>query len=321
METIERKKILVVGGAGYIGGFMSDQLRGSGTVTVYDNLTYETRFLKDIDFIFGDVRDQYNLKKAIDTRNCDVIVWLAAIVGDGACAIDPYLTKSINTDAVQWLVDNCNPKTKIVFTSTCSVYGRNDDLLDEESPVNPLSVYAETKLKAERYIIENFENHLVFRLGTLFGLADEHSRIRLDLVVNLLSKRASLGEPITVYGGEQWRPLLHVKDVANAVEYGIDKDLTGLYNLSIGNYRMRDIAEEIKDVLPGVEVRYQDIEFEDRRNYKVKNNKYLQTGWDPWFGLEYGIKEIDRVVRENRIKWMDDSVYSNVEYLKKIWEK
>jgi nucleoside-diphosphate-sugar epimerase len=126
-------KILVVGGCGYIGGFLTDLLTNQAyDVTVYDSLLYETRYLKNVNFIRGDIRDTEKLEKII--HDYDTVVWLAALVGDGACAVDLELTKRINFDAVKWLVDNF--KGKIVFTSTCSVYGANNDLIDETATPN-----------------------------------------------------------------------------------------------------------------------------------------------------------------------------------------
>jgi nucleoside-diphosphate-sugar epimerase len=307
-------RILVVGGAGYIGGIMVDLLiERSYDVTVYDSLVYETRYLKKVPFILGDVRDRKKLKRIVS--NYDVVIWLAAIVGDGACAIDPYLTQSINEDSVKWLVDNYK-HGKIIFTSTCSVYGASREAVDEESPTNPLSVYAETKLNAEQYIIQNAKDYLILRLGTVFGLGDTYSRIRLDLVVNILTLKATQGEPLTVFGGEQWRPLVHVTDVGEAVEFGIRNRVTNkLYNLSCGNYQISNIAKAIQTVIPATKVSYTEMEFEDMRNYKIKGEGFCRTGWVAGYTLEEGIREIREIVLGGRIKNLKDPVYSNEYYL------
>lgn len=309
------QKILIVGGAGYIGGYMTDQLIAAGYhVTVYDNLIYETRYLKPVSFIFGDVRDKKKLQKILPEY--DVVIWLAAIVGDGACAVDPQLTQAINEDAVIWLTKS--HQGKIIFMSTCSVYGINHDLLDESSETNPLSVYAVTKLNAEKYLREHSKDYLIFRLGTLYGLSDYHSRIRLDLVANVLAKRATLGEKLVVFGGEQWRPLLHVKDVTTAVIFGIENQISGLYNLSSSNYQIFQIADEIKEIIPDAQVEYVDQKFEDLRNYRVKSTGYFDLGWKPQFVLKDGVNEIYTAISEHRIKELDDPVYSNHAYLKEL---
>ena len=143
------KKILIVGGCGYLGGYMTDVFGSSllsaeerYEVTVYDSLLYETRFLKDVKFIKGDIRDTEKLSQII--HNFDTVIWLAALVGDGACAVDVEMTDDINFKTVKWLVDNYSGK--IGFTSTCSVYGINNELIDETATPNPLSAYASTKL-------------------------------------------------------------------------------------------------------------------------------------------------------------------------------
>lgn len=309
------KNILIVGGAGYIGGFLTDHLTNNGfKVTVYDNLLFETRFLKDCDFIKGDIRDSKKLDSIV--HEYDIVVWLAGLVGDGACQINPSLTKALNVDSFVWLVDNF--KGKIVFPSTCSVYGINNDLIDETATPNPLSLYAATKLEAERYVLSKRQDALVFRLGTLFGLGDRHSRMRLDLVANILSMRAARKEELNVFGGEQWRPLLHVRDVSTAVLHGIEKDISGLYNLSYENYTMKDLSAEIKKVVPDVKVNYVDMKFEDLRNYKVKNDKYLKTGWKPSYDLQTGIKQIVKLIEQQRIKDINDDVYSNAAFMRKL---
>lgn len=310
-------KILVVGGAGYIGGFLTDYLIENGCdVTVYDVLLFEDRFLKKCKFIYGDIRDKDKLSNIIGSY--DVVVWLAGLVGDGACAVNHRLTKELNVDTVKWLVDNYDGK--IVFPSTCSVYGINNDLIEESASPNPLSLYAATKLEAERYVLDNSENSLVFRLGTLFGLGDRHSRMRLDLVANILSMRAALNQPLTIFGGDQWRPLLHVRDVSTAILHGIENDISGLYNLSYKNFKISSLGEEIKNVMPNCEIEYTDMKFEDLRNYKVKNNKFINTGWRPKYSIHDGIEQIYSLIKENRIKDTGNVVYSNAAYMRKLNE-
>jgi len=314
----KKQSILIVGGAGYIGGYLTDFLiRQNYAVTVFDNLIYETRYLKQVPFIYGDVRDRKKLAEILP--NFEIVIWLAGIVGDGACAIDPVLSQEINEDSVKWLANNYYGK--IIFTSTCSVYGINNGLIDETAKTKPLSVYAATKLNAEKYIVQNSKNYLIFRLGTLFGLSDEHSRIRLDLVANILTKRAVMREKLVVYGGEQWRPLLHVRDVATAIDFGIKNNITGLFNLSCTNYKIGQIAQVIKQEVKDTKIEYADKKFEDLRNYKVKNEKFLQYGWKPQHELTKGIQEMVNVIKESRIKDLADPIYSNEFYLGKYIKK
>lgn len=316
------KKTLIIGGAGYIGGFLTDTLTDNGyDVTVYDNLLYEERFLKNVDFIRGDLRDTPKLAKIVN--DFDVVVILAAMVGDGACAAEPFIAKHINEIATNAVADMyTRPGGKIIFTSTCSVYGKNDDLIDENAAPNPLSVYAETKLAAEQHILATHPTALAFRLGTLYGVGDEHSRPRFDLVANVLALKAARGEKLTVYGGQQWRPLLHVRDVTTAICYGIVHDLSGLYNLSAGNFSIRHLADDICKLSgnSNVEVVATEMPFEDQRNYKVTNDKILATGWQPDWSFAYGMNQIFQLVREQRIRDFTDPVYSCEHYLKRKYE-
>ncbi len=210
---------------------------------------------------------------------------------------------------------------KLNVFGNCSIYGINNDLIDETATPNPLSAYASTKLAAEQYIVENSSDYLIFRLGTLYGLGDVHSRLRFDLVANILTKKAIEGEKLSVFGGQQWRPLLHVRDVAHAFIYGLNNNITGLYNLSEGNYNISHLAKVIGDIIPGTEVELKDMKFEDLRNYRVNNSKILATGWKPALKLEDGILELKKVFEEKRIKNGDDPIYSNEAYMKSIEEK
>ena len=196
------KRVLVVGGAGYIGGWLTDKLIESGYETrVYDLLLYEERFLKDVDFVAGDVLDLERLRPHLDWA--EAVVWLAALVGDPACALNPGVTQKINVDTIDWLCRRFDGR--IIFPSTCSVYGANDQEVDEDSPTDPLSIYAQGKLEAESVILGKRPDSLIFRLGTAFGVSDTYSRPRMDLVVNYMTANAITKEELSVFGGTQWR--------------------------------------------------------------------------------------------------------------------
>lgn len=317
-----KHRVLLVGGAGYIGGYLTDLLVSKGySVVVYDSLVYETRFLKHVPFVRGDIRDRQLLRKCLSSA--DSVVWLAALVGDGACALDPFLTASVNEHAVGWLARNYTGR--IVFTSTCSVYGASDGVLSEAAATRPLSAYAATKLSSEAHLLSCDAEVTVLRLGTLCGIGDSHSRVRFDLVVNLLSKKAAMGEVITVFGGDQWRPLLHVKDAARAIVFSLEHGAAGVYNLHYENLRIRDIADRILLVVPEASVAYEDLPFEDNRNYQVSSAKFRGLGWSPEASVDEAISEVVRVVGEGRIKCVEDAMYSNERYLKSVgvglWSK
>ena len=302
--------ILVVGGAGYVGGGIVDKLKKNHNVTVYDSLIYEESYRKDVDFVYGDIREQKKLLPLLD--KCDAVIWLAALVGDGACAINPELTFEINSNSVKFLAENFNKR--IIFLSTCSVYGAQEGLLDESSTINPLSAYAASKVKAEDYLKDS--NAIIFRLGTLFGISDEFSRIRLDLVVNILVTKALTEGKLTVFGGDQWRPLLHVIDVANAIDHTINLKTTGIYNLHYENFKIIDIANSIVERIPSASIETTPMKFQDARNYQVSSEKLFQdTGFKASTNLLQGIDEVFNLISNNRIKDVSHNRYSNQNFL------
>lgn len=304
-------KVLIVGGAGYVGGAVTNLLNENGYhVTVYDNLLYETEFLKDCNFIYGDIRDRNKLKKLFKVY--DAIVWVAALVGDGACNINPNLTFQINYESVKFLSENFDGR--IIFFSTCSVYGAQKGILNERSKVNPLSNYALSKLKAEKVIKK--KNSIIFRLGTLFGISDNYSRIRLDLVLNTLTAKAYVEKKITIFGGKQYRPLLHVKDAAVAILIGLNSKKKGIYNLSLDNFTINEISRKIKKNFTNLKIIKKDLEIKDLRDYKVDNSKAKkELNFNPKKSLEYGILEIKKLMHEKRIKDINHPRYTNQKFL------
>ena len=309
-------KVLIVGGAGYVGGGIVDLLSKENEVTVYDSLIYENSYRKNVDFIFGDIRDYKKINNILDQY--DTVIWLAALVGDGACAINPALTHEINSETVKNLAKNF--KGKIVFLSTCSVYGAQEGILDESSEVNPLSEYASSKLIAEKYLADS--DSIIFRLGTLFGIGDKFSRIRLDLVVNILTTKAYIDKKMSVFGGEQWRPLLHVQDVANAIAHTLDTQTNGVFNLHYKNFKIIEIANEIKNKISDVEIETTPLPFQDARNYQVSSDKLKDaTGFQATVDLTQGINEMYELISSNRIKDINDPRYSNQNFLQKYGVK
>jgi len=309
--------VLIVGGAGYVGGALTDILAGSEhAVRVYDSLVYEESFRKPVDFVFGDVRDRGLLEPQL--KWADVVVWLAALVGDGACALDPELTREINADSVRELTRRFD--RRIIFASTCSVYGAQDGVLNEASPLNPLSVYASTKLEAEQHLRD--ADAMIFRLGTLFGVGDCFARIRLDLVVNVLTVKACLHNKITVFGGDQYRPLLHVRDIAAAIAQNLTTTHHGTYNLHSVNVRIRDLAETLLGFFPTLEVQRTEMKFEDSRNYRVSSDLAVRTfGFKPTHSVADGITEIRDLVMSNRLKDVGHARHSNHRYLQELLER
>lgn len=305
-------KILIVGGAGYVGGAVTDLLLNNpeNEIIVYDVLLYENLFQKDVKFINGDIRNSELLKKYL--KWADSVVWMAALVGDGACSINPLITKEINCDTVKFLAENFNGK--IIFFSTCSVYGAQDDVLNETSPTDPLSVYASTKLEAEK-ILKN-KNALIFRLGTLFGIGDSYSRIRMDLVVNVLTAKAINEKKLSVFGGRQFRPLLHVKDAARVIEESIRSNNKGIYNLHLENIKIIDLAVKIQKLFNDVEIDKVEMKFQDSRNYQADGTKLRKDfKFRPKYTVEDGVNEIKKLILEKRITDINNPRYTNQKFL------
>lgn len=301
-------KVLVVGGAGYIGGGTTEALIAQHIpFTVYDNLTYENHYLKPVEFINGDIRDTKKLQLVL--KKYSHVVWLAALVGDGACAINPAITKTINQDSLEWLSNNYNGR--IIFTSTCSVYGANDKPVNEESELNPLSVYAKTKLGAERFLTD--KNALIFRLGTAFGISDTYSRIRMDLAVNYMTMNGITKGKLKVFGGNQWRPFIHVNDIGKFIVDSLFKQHTGVFNLATENVTIIDLAERIK-AQTGCDVEKTEQKFQDNRNYNADTAKALQAGILPTRTtntIDFGIQQVKKLVNESRVTNLEHEFYSN----------
>jgi nucleoside-diphosphate-sugar epimerase len=230
-------RVLVTGGAGYIGNYVVEELLENGhDVRVLDNLLFGDSALAPFDdherleLREGDIRHIEDLSYAMEDR--DAVIHLAGIVGDPACGVNEQATQAVNVEATKTLVEVCklHDIQRLVFASTCSVYGASELMeLNEGSYLNPLSLYAESKIDSEEIILhethdmfsDNDITPTILRLGTIFGWS---RRMRFDLVVNLLTAKATLEGDIPVYGGEQYRPLVHVADAASALVAALEAD-------------------------------------------------------------------------------------------------
>lgn len=309
-------KILVTGGAGYVGGHLVDQLILDGhDVHVVDSLFYEDQFLKPVKFTYGDIRDTKLITEL--SHDVDCVIWLAALVGDPACSIDPRVSEEINTTALANFAKNY--AGKLVFISTCSVYGAQDELLDESAPTNPLSVYASTKLASEA-ILAGRKETLILRLGTLFGVGDNWSRLRLDLAVNVLTQKAYLENELEMFGGEQWRPFLHVKDVGNVIALNMVDFKSGTFNLASENVTISQLVQQIVKHLPNVTIKSTPLSFQDARNYRVSSMKATTELKTPDFiSIDTGIEEMISVLKDGRIPRPGANRFKNVAALNDLW--
>lgn len=310
-------KVLIVGGAGYVGGYLTDLATSEGhDVLVLDNLTYEDSYLKNVNFAYGDILDFKSIESHL--KWADTVVWLAALVGDPACAINPKLTQQTNIESVRHLTNSFSGR--IIFPSTCSVYGAQEGLLDESSPTGPLSLYAESKLKAEEILLASDATTLILRLGTLFGISDNFARLRVDLVLNVLTIRAILEGKMSVFGGSQYRPLLHVKDVATAVIPHLETKRSGIYNLHTENLTVLELAKRIKNIVTSAKIEQTEVSFQDSRNYRVSSDlARSQLGFMPKWTIEDGISQVAEAIWSKRIKDVSNPRFNNSESLRLQW--
>jgi len=323
-QPTQPERILVVGGAGYLGSALVPMLLERGySVRVLDSLLFGNGSLKPVErhsrfeMIQGDVRDIQTVVQAV--KGIDAIIHLAAIVGDPACAENPHLAAEVNRAATRMLVDVARGHGiyRFLFASTCSVYGASDFLMDERAQVAPISLYAETKLDSEKILLDaaNANFHpTILRLATLFGASP---RLRFDLVVNLLTMRSVCKGKITIFNGEQWRPFMHVHDAARAFVACLQANKLGVVSGEIFNagsydlnHRLSEIAAYISAIVPMVEVEH--IENEDRRNYRVSFDKiHTRLGFQCERTLEDGIIELAEIVRKSPIEDFAGELFNN----------
>jgi nucleoside-diphosphate-sugar epimerase len=295
-------KILITGGAGYLGSVLVDKLLSIGyEVIVLDKLLFnQTSLLQHTSnskfkFIYGDVRNEQLLEKLCN--EVDIIIPLAAIVGFPACAADPQLSKEINFNQIVNIVKFTNGKNKkILYPNTNSGYGIGKENLsyDEESPLEPISIYGVTKCEAENFLKTNTDA-IIFRLATVFGVSP---RMRTDLLVNDFVYKAITDKYIVVFEKEFKRNFIHIQDVANTFCFMIEnwnKYKGEVFNvgLSDANLNKQELLEKIQTHVKNFAVVYDDYyQDPDKRNYIVLNDKIESTGWKPMYDLDMGIKEL-----------------------------
>lgn len=305
------RQVLLAGGAGYLGGAVLSLLERAGyEVTVLDSLLHSDAYLRRGRFLRGDVRDRATLAKALE--GVDAVVWLAAIVGDPACHREPERAILVNQEAVRVLAELW--PGRVVFTSTCSVYGEGlgAGVLGEEATCRPVSLYAVTKLGAEAYLART--RATILRLGTLYGASDPQARIRFDLVVNGMAARAVAEGRITVLGGSQKRPITHVRDVAQAILLALERDVLGTFNVASQNVTVAEIGAAVAEEVPGVDVEVVQKDFADPRSYWVSSERFrAAVPWSPRFDLREGVREVATLVREGRIRDWKAPRWTNTE--------
>ncbi len=318
------RNVLVIGGAGYIGSLLVRQLVARRyRVTILDSFLYGDEPVRDlarlpgVKFVNADFRDIGAVVSAM--QGIDALVHLGALVGDPACAVDEKLTISINVAATRMVTEVAKGAgvRRLVFASTCSVYGANDEVLDEKSSLKPVSLYARSKIASEELLLGLSDDQLavtVLRFATLFGLS---ARPRFDLVVNVFAAMALREKRITVMGGDQWRPFLHVADAAEAIVRTLEtsRDVVAGRVMNVGsdeeNYRIADIGAMVCEVIPGVTVESRPDD-SDRRNYRVSFRSFRErVGFVPTRSVRQGIMELRNALLDGRIGDFRDAKYNN----------
>lgn len=321
-------QVLVIGGAGYIGSALLPKLLAKGyRVRLLDLLIYGTQPIAEVvnhpnlEVMRADFRQVDKVVEAM--RNVDAIVHLGAIVGDPACALDEELTIEVNLMATRMIaeVGKGSNVSRFIFASTCSVYGANPATLDERSLLNPISIYARSKLASERVLTSMGDSTFhptSLRFGTIYGLS---GRTRFDLVVNLLTATALKDGTIPIFGGEQWRPLVHVEDAAEAIVRTIEAPLSivGNETFNVGsdeqNYTIRAVGEIIAGLVPGAEVLSEGNDT-DARDYKVSFAKIVNAlEFRPRWTIEQGVRQVIAAIETGRVKDYRAAEHSNVKFL------
>jgi len=324
----DKTRVLVIGGAGYIGSALLPKLLEKGySVRLLDLLLYGEEPISnvidhpDLEIIQADFRQVDKVVEAM--QQVDMVVHLGGLVGDPACSVDEDLTIEINLMATRMIAEIARGLGvhRFVFASTCSVYGASDEIVNERSRLNPVSLYARSKIASE-WVLHELQNDrfsvVVLRFGTIYGLS---GRTRFDLVVNLLTAKAVVEKKITLYGGDQWRPFVHVDDAALAVLKALEAPKALVHNqtFNVGsndqNFTLADVADIIQKFVPAAEI-LELGEDGDRRNYRVDFGKIKKVlGYLPRWTVDDGVKQVIEAMKSGKVKDYRDPKYSNVKFL------
>lgn len=318
------KSVLLIGGAGYIGPVVTDHLLAAGyrvkclDLLLYQNDTCVIPFLGNprYQFIYGDLDDRRALGRAL--QDVSSVVLLAGLVGDPITKKYPDASRAINDQGVLSCVDFLDGKglDRVIFVSTCSNYGliSSTELADETYPLNPLSLYARSKVAAEQHLLSNSGRvdytATILRFSTAFGLAP---RMRFDLTVNEFTREMASGRELLVFDAHTWRPYCHVRDFGRLIQRVIEAPKTDVgfevFNAGgeINNFTKQGIVDTITALIPDAKVRYQE-HGSDPRNYRVNFGKVRRVlGFEPEYTVEHGVKELLSAIREHLFDRVDEA--------------
>ncbi len=306
-------RILLTGGSGYLGSILTRKLLANGHhVRILDNFLFGKDSIKDIEnnknleIVEGDIRDLSIVGKSL--KKIDSVIHLASIVGTQSAELDPKTSIEINFMATRNIAELCKiyKIKQFIFASTCSVYGAQpDQLIAENSEVNPLDSYGLSKFQSERAILQVYDYPTILRLGTLFGASH---RMRFDLAINLFISQAMNKEKITVFGGTQWRPFLHVDDAAEAFSFAVENKMEGIYNVIWKNLTINQMAKDVKKLVPTQIELSKDIV--DKRDYRVTGTKLEKFGFKAKKDISYAVKEFKSKILSDVKNYKQDK-YSN----------
>ncbi len=323
--------VLVTGAAGYIGSILVRRLLNRGyRVRVLDRLMYGDDAIRDIlshprlEMVVADFRDRMVVARAV--QGVSAVIHLGAIVGDPACAIDEDFTIGTNFEATRVIADAAKRAGvgRFVFGSTCSVYGASAEMLDETSALNPVSLYANTKIAAERALLDLWDATfapVIMRFATAYG----HSyRPRYDLAVNVMTAKAVTDGQITIHGGDQWRPFAHVDDIARALVLALEAPIATVAGetFNVGsdtqNHQLKEVGDIIQRLIPHATVLTNDL-VTDKRNYYVQFTKIRETlGFTPLHTLVESIVEMKEALDTGEVLDYQDRRYNNHQFLSQI---
>jgi nucleoside-diphosphate-sugar epimerase len=318
------RRVLVVGGAGFLGSILTKKLLARGfRVRILDSFIYGRRSLEsltgedNLEIVEGDLRNIHTCVSALE--DVDAVILLAAIVGDPASKVRPTETIETNVLATQALASasKLHHINRFLYASTCSVYGIGGAVLNEEAPLNPVSLYARTKIASEKIILSmgnEYFSPTILRMGTLYGYSP---RMRFDLVVNTMSMKSFVNGKIQVFGGSQWRPLLGVEDAAEVYVRCLEAKIQDVGNqiFNVGsdqqNYQIDEVAENISAALGGIPI-YRDDSNLDARDYRVAFSKLTRTlGFAPQQTIDKAALEIVQNLESGVIKNPEHRIYYN----------